>query len=118
MNWLTDRELKDWVKQNPSNKCAAICIVREWKLKNCNKSALMKHKASSKHKNFEAKKNSLNIQQFFKKLPEQCLQDKVAKIELLLSGYVVEHGVPFGQCDHLVDVIKKMFPDSEVARNI
>ncbi|XP_068211680.1 uncharacterized protein [Palaemon carinicauda] len=94
-------------------------VVCDWKLKNCNKSALMKHKASSKHtRNLDAKKNTLNIKQFFKRSDAELPQDKVAKAEMYLTGYMAEHGVPSAQADHLVDVIKKMFPVCETARNM
>ena len=42
----------------------------------------------------------------------------MAKAELLLTGYVAEHSVPFRQVDHLVYAIKKMFPDCETAQKI
>lgn len=118
--WLQDPELKDWVKPDPKDKNGAFCSVCDWKLKNCNKSALMKHKASSKHiKCFEAKKRTVNIQQYFKKPTEsEKLQDKIAKAELLLEGYIAEHGVPFAQVDHLVEVIKKMAPDCEILQGM
>ncbi|XP_068232164.1 zinc finger BED domain-containing protein 5-like [Palaemon carinicauda] len=117
--WLTDVELRDWVKEDPNDKNTAICSVCDWKLKNCDKSALMKHKASSKHtRNLDTKKNTLNIKQFFKRSDAELPQDKVAKAEMYLTGYMAEHGVPFAQADHLVDVIKKMFPECETARNM
>ena len=107
------------MKQDPDDKCSAICCVCEVKMKNCNKSALLKHKSSSRHnKILESKKKTLNIQQFFKQQHKQDIHDKVARVELLLSGYVAEHRIPFAQCDHLVDVIKRMFPDNEIARSI
>ena len=89
-------------------KYGALCSVCDWKLKNCNKSALLKHKVSAKHvKCLEVKKRTINIQQFFKKPTEsEKFQDKVAKAELLLDGYVAEHGVPLVQVNHLVEVIK------------
>ena len=101
--WLEDPELKDWVKPDLKDKYGALCSVCDWKLKNYNKSALLKHKVSAKHvKCLEDKKRTINIQQFFKKPTElEKFQDKVAKAELLLDGYVAE------QVNHLVEVIKK-----------
>ena len=64
--WLEDPELKDWVKPDPKDKYGALCNVCDWKLKNCTKSALLKHKVSAKHvKYLEVKKRTINIQQFF-----------------------------------------------------
>ena len=118
--WLKNPELKDWVKLDPNDKCAAVCSVCDFKLKNCNKSSLMQHKASAKHlKNYNAKRSVSGIQAYLKKKPaEDDLDDKVSKAELLLTGYVAEHGVPFRQVDHLVETMKQMFPNCEVARSL
>ena len=43
---------------------------------------------------------------------------KVATAELKLSGFFVEHHVPFAQANHLVKVLKEIFPDSKIAQNI
>ena len=112
--------MKDWVKPDLKDKYGALCSVCDWKLKNCNKSALLKHKVSAKYvKCLEVKKRTINIQQFFKKPTEsEKFQDKVAKAELLLDGYVAEHGVPLVQVNHLVEVIKKIFPHCEVAQGM
>lgn len=94
-----------------------MCIVCDLKLKNCNKSALLRHKSTTKHiKLFETKKNTVTIQQFFNK-PGEKPQNKIAKAELFLTGYIAEHGVPFEQVNLLVEVTK-MFPDREIAQGI
>lgn len=117
--WLKVDELKDWLKPDPNDKFGALCSVCDCKLKCCNKTALLNHKDSSKHlKNYSAKKQSVNIQSFLRKLPEDTLADKVSKAEVLLTGFIAEHGAPFAQADHLVETMKKMFPDSEIARKL
>lgn len=110
--WLKVDELKDWLKPDPSDEFAALCSVCDCKLKSCNKALLLNHKDSSKHlKYYSSKKQSVKIQSFLRKLPEDDSHDKVSKAEVLLTGYIAEHGVPFAQADHLVETIKKMFPD-------
>ncbi|KAK3888573.1 hypothetical protein Pcinc_007425 [Petrolisthes cinctipes] len=87
------------------------------KLKNCNKSSLIAHQNSIKRtKNFSAKKKTVNIEQFFKAKSEPDLSDKIARAGLLLSSFMAEHGTPFSQADHLTEVMKKMFPDSNIAK--
>ena len=46
------------------------------------------------------------------------MDEKVAKAELLITGYFVEHHVPFLRVNHLVEVCKKAFTDSEIANNL
>ena len=109
--WLKDSQFKDWLKPDVNDKYGASCIVCDTKLKNCNKSALMPHKASAKHmKNFNAKKSFVNIETYLKKTQESDSKNEVAKAELLLTGYIAEHSVPFQQADDLVEFIKNMFP--------
>ena len=67
--WMEDEDLKDWVQPASGDKYAVQCSVCNCKLKNCNKSSLLAHKASLKHvKSFKSKKTKVNIQQHFKKV--------------------------------------------------
>lgn len=117
-DWLTDPELKDWIKPDPKDKNVVHCVVCESKLKNPNKAGLLSHKVTSKHiKNYESKKKCVNIQHFLKKSVEDP-KDKVNNAELLLCGYMAEHGIAFSQADHLVELMKKMFPDCETAKKM
>lgn len=117
--WLEDEELKEWLQPDSADKYSALCSVCDCKLKNCNKSSLMAHKASIKHvKNLKVKKAQVNIQQHFKKVPGLSHQEKVAKAELIISGFMAEHNMPFLQADHLVNVLKKAFADSDIAKDI
>ena len=50
--------------------------------------------------------------------PRPDMRAKVATAEIKLSGFFVEHHVPFVQADHLVKVLKEIFPDSKIAQNI
>lgn len=63
-------------------------------------------------------RNALSISNSFQEVHRIWFQDKVAKSELLVDGYVVDHDVLFVQINHLVEVTKKMFPDCEVARGM
>lgn len=65
-------------------------------------------------KNSNAKKNIVSIQQHFKKRPGLGHQEKVAKAELLISGFMSEHNMQFSQADHL----KRAFNDSDIAKDV
>lgn len=68
-------------------------------------------------KNFGAKKSVTVIDNFLKKKTEKDLQSDVSRAELLLSPFMAEHGTPFKQADHLIQVIK-MFPNCEIVQNM
>ena len=46
------------------------------------------------------------------------MDEKVAKAELLITGYFAEHHVPLLHVNHLVEVCKKNFTDSEITNNL
>ena len=50
--------------------------------------------------------------------PRPDMSAKVATAEIKLSGFFIEHHAPFAQADHLVKVLKEIFPDSKIAQNI
>lgn len=118
--WLSDVEFKDWLQADSKDKHVVICTVCDTKLRNCNRFKLMTHKSSTKHvKNLDAKKNVTVIDNFFKKkTAEKDLKSEVSRAELLLSAFMAEHNTPFKQADHLIEVARNMFPDSEIAQNM
>ena len=117
--WLEEEEFKSWVKADPSDKFSAVCCVCDATIKNCSKSRLLSHKNSTKHaKNFAAKRNMTVIDKFVVKKTEPDKKEKVHRAELLLTGFMAEHGMPFSQANHLIPVIKKMFPDCDTAQNM
>lgn len=63
------------------------------------------------------RKKCVSIQQFIKK-PVEDPQNKVHNAELLLSGYMAEHGMAFSQADHLIEVMKRMFPDCDTVKKM
>lgn len=46
------------------------------------------------------------------------LDRQVKYAEMKLSGHVAAHNEPFLKMDHLVDVLKDIFPDSKIAQSI
>lgn len=68
---LKDKELKDWLKMDPTCRYSAICTVCSCTFTNANKTALIAHKMTKKHqKNFEVNKNTLSIDKFVRKPTE------------------------------------------------
>ena len=99
----------------------AVCTVRKDHFKHPNKHALLRHASSDKHiKAMNAAKSSVNIGTFFKpkesSIPD--IEELTAKAKLLMVGFMAEHRTPFAQADHMVDMLKAMFPDSAIAQNM
>lgn len=85
---------------------------------NCGKSDLQKHALGKKHKaNLQTIKSSTNIESAFKNVkPDQNVAVKEAEIRL--ESFFAEHNVAFVVADHLIQVIKKSFKDSDIAKNV
>ena len=47
--WLSDSELKDWIKPDSGNRFVVICTVCSCTLSNINKTALLAHKDTVKY---------------------------------------------------------------------
>ena len=104
---------------DPADNLLANCTICLCFFTKPNKAGLIAHGKTEKHrKNFEANRNCLSINKFFVKSVDSNLENKVARAELLLASFMAEHSTPFLQADHLVERCKKMFPDSEIAKNI
>ena len=117
--WLNDPDLQGWIASDPRDSCTTICTVCDCKLKDCNKTGLLRHKATAKHvSQFNAKKNSFSMDKFFKKPTSPDTETMAAKAEVLLAGFMAELHVPFLHADHLTEVMKKMFPDSKIAESM
>lgn len=129
--WLEDPDMSSWLLPDYNDKYSGYCTVCDCKMKNCNKSTLKRHIKSRKHaKNLERKKKagpvspkivhaSTDFPQSPKKLKlEAHSANEVAKAEFLLSRFMSDHGMPFSQADHLVAVLKRMFPDSAIAKHM
>lgn len=43
-------------------------------------------------------------------------QDSVTNAEVLYTGYILEHNLPFEAAAHAGPLFRKMFPDSEIAK--
>jgi hypothetical protein len=117
--WLKDSNVKDWIESDPNDRYIVRCKFCDVKLCNANKSALLTHSSSQKHrKHSEINKNSTKISSFFVLPEEHSLKDQVARAELLLTAFAAEHHLPFHQADHLTGTLKKMFPDSQIAKSM
>lgn len=116
--WLHEKEFKEWLQEDSKERGVSYCACCKTQIKNANRSMLMAHCKTAKHlNNMKEAKVTTKIDLFIKKqLPKES--DEVAKAELLISAYIAEHNVPFAHADHLVEVCKRAFHDSSIAKNV
>ena len=92
---LKHDKLKGWLEKDAKSKynvLSKVCVIT---LKNPNKSSLLAHEQSTKHqKSVKAKYNTLSMPSFLTK-SRPDMSAKVATAEIKLSGFFVEHHVPF-----------------------
>jgi len=112
MKWLIDSEFEDWLKPHKGDHNLAICTLCRTRFKNPNRNALLKHAQSKKHRKSKAAAKQVNSKKSI------CLDDKVAKAEVLLAAFMTKYNTSFSQSDHLVETIKAAFPDSRIVKKI
>ena len=113
-----EMEFKEWLEQDSYDKDSSYCKACKVTFKNASKYMLLKHKNCVKHKrSFESAKGSVDITQFLRK--EATTESyQIAKSEIMFAAYFAEHNIPFANIDHLLDVCKFAFPDSQIAKNL
>ncbi|XP_062893834.1 dephospho-CoA kinase domain-containing protein isoform X1 [Mobula hypostoma] len=57
-----------------------------------------------------------SISQFFS-AENQSLTEKVTRAEVYFTSFIAEHNLPFQVCKHTGKLFRKMFPDSDIAKN-
>ena len=116
--WLKDPAFKDWLEQDIDDSSHSYCKCCKVTLKNANKSILLRHKDTERHKrNYESAKSTFKISQFFSK-KSSTDDHQIAKSELLFAGYFAEHHIPFAHADNLLALCKRAFPDSQIASKL
>lgn len=114
--WLQDPKLKTWLKATPNNK-KCVCKVCNVELV-CGKSELLKHAEGKKHeKNMSAAKSSTSVSSFFD-ASKISHQNTVKTAEIKLSVFFAEHNVATHVIDHLTPLLKDVFTDSKICKDI
>ena len=121
-SWFQESEFSEWLIQTPDGQSA--CKFCDFKFKDVNKGGLRRHMKTDKHMEAMAsKKMCLTMDAFLKpkstdKSAADELEGATARAELLMTGHLAEHRVPFRRADHLCELFAAMFPDSKIAANM
>lgn len=101
------------VRQYPDKAFCAVCSS-SFSIVHQGKRDVERHIKGSEHKRLSGIVNS--CQTLTKFLPDRKSQDKVINAEVLFTGYILEHNLPFESAAHAGPLFRKMFPDSDIAR--
>ncbi|CAG5001997.1 unnamed protein product [Parnassius apollo] len=120
--WLLNKEYSDWLRKDNRDLSKAVCNV-------CNTSfsaeisVIKHHKEGTKHVNnlkrcsASTSKKQQSIVSVFKSMPTNEKQ-LVKTSEIKLAAFVAEHKVSHNVMNHLADLLPKLFPDSQIAKDI
>lgn len=63
-------------------------------------------------------KNSGNIRKLFVSNESTVLDQQVKSAEIKLCAFLAEHNIALNVTDHLDDLLKSIFPDTQICKNI
>lgn len=120
--WLLNKEYCDWLRKDNRDLLKATCNV-------CNVSfsaeisVIKRHQNGNKHINnlkrcsASTSKKQQSIVSAFKSTPTTEKQ-LVKTSEIKLAAFVAEHKISHNVMDHLADLLPKLCPDSQIAKDI
>ncbi|KAK3912905.1 Zinc finger BED domain-containing protein 5 [Frankliniella fusca] len=123
--WLEDAEFRGWVKQVEGDPSKVLCKACNTSLA-AGKSELQKHAKTDKHKNkVKSLQGVKNIASAFRDQQEpaetaaqRTLKQNIKTAEIKMAAFFSEHNVSIMSSDHLVELAKSCFPDSQIAQNM
>lgn len=122
LEWCKDDELRDWLLPDKNDVHKARC-------KYCNVQFVAEltnirgHGNGKKHKSLLASltsgtKTQKSISTFVTKNISSDLKLQVSRAEIKIASFVAEHNISFLATDHLTEMLKECFPDSNIAKNL
>ncbi|XP_066939776.1 zinc finger BED domain-containing protein 5-like [Macrobrachium rosenbergii] len=115
--WLLDEEFSGWLQKVDGNPEKAFCQA-------CKKTMAAKVTSIKWHKSskFHSLSITTNVNSDVNERPVTSESDKknykVTRVEIKLAAFFAEHNVALNMADHLIDLVKDIFPDSEIAQSI
>lgn len=121
--WLQLNEFKNWLQSDPKDATKCRCVACNVSLR-CGKSELDKHSMGIKHQsNLKSLRGTLSLTSMVRTIDEKSEKlnnevNNVKSAEIKLSTFFANHNVPFQTVDSLVPLLKEIFHDSNIAKNI
>jgi len=114
--WKTDKNFQDWIERDTDEtkaKCkfCKVSMVSEV-------TVLKNHAKEKKHCSFlscaPSKQKPITFFDETTLSIEKRTNRSVQNAEIKLARYFAEHNIPFLAADHLIDLLKEIFPDSGI----
>ncbi|CAH1107030.1 unnamed protein product [Psylliodes chrysocephalus] len=112
-----ENTLKGWLKPIKENSLRAKCIACNTEFQ-ADITIIKNHNKSSKHLKSVKKLGPSQPRidtSFFK---TNDAQEKVTRAEIKLAAFISEYNLPMRLSDHLTPLLKDIFPDSKIAKEI
>ncbi|CAH1974503.1 unnamed protein product [Acanthoscelides obtectus] len=112
--WESNPHFKGWLKAVKEKPTRAKCIACDSEIQ-ADLTVLKSHSKGAKHlKNVKViVKNQPKISTMFSNKNEASGQ--VSRAEIKIAALISEHNLPINLCDHLIPLLKDIFPDSKIA---
>ncbi|CAG9840697.1 unnamed protein product [Diabrotica balteata] len=113
--WLKNPDFSSWLEQGEETGAYCKACKKNISVKTTGKQALIRHNTSESHKKMLKSVKGQQTLVSFKKFSNL---EKSAKIsEMYLAAFVSEHNLSYNIMNHFVQLLPKICPDSEIARN-
>ena len=107
-----------WIKKSAQGDRFALCSACNFhiNISHGGKNDLTKHSETKAHKaNMNKSASTPKLTQMF--AAASSAPDRVTKAEVIFSYFVAEHNLPMLVADHFSELVKVMFPDSQIAKD-
>ena len=107
-----------FIQKSRKGERFALCTVcgSDFSVGHGGENDINRHNDTSKHKGYvDAAQRQRKLTDFGARSSATAnLDQKVAKAELLFTGFLVEHNLPLSTADHAAKLFRNMFPDSKI----
>ena len=107
-----------FIRKSRKGEHFALCTIfgSDFSIGRGGQNDISKHNATETHKKYvEAETKQRKLIDFTASSATANLDQKVSKVEILFSGFLVEHNLPLATPDHTSKLFESMFPDSKIA---
>ena len=118
-DWLEHPDFKKWLVVDPDDGSKCRCAPCRFTFRNPNKSALSKHAETSSHQKAVKASAGVKLTKFFASQEKvgETHADRVARCEMIATGFFAEHDVPFLVADHFWEMLRHAAPDSDIIKS-
>lgn len=110
--WMQNEEFKPWLSRVEGDPTTCNLEI------SAELSAINRHKMTKRHTTNEGKVMRETQQEVQQHVQGAYVSSGVALATILFTCFIAEHNLPFTIADHLVSLMKVMFPDTSIAKQM